>query len=102
MDNIRIDRERGVFTYDGTEHPLHGTTARLEISGQIESRATVGRAIAFGLLARPKRTDSRRMFLTIEGIGFGYSDELPVSDEPVMRSFVAAFNGAAAAAKPAP
>jgi hypothetical protein len=59
------------------EHSLHGVTARVEEATALESRVTMTRLVAFGVLAfAAKKKTGGQSFLTIEGPDFLWAIEV--------------------------
>lgn len=71
-----------------------GAVARVESSGDIQSRVTLTRVLLTGpfALALRKRKDNRVLFLTIEGNGWSVVRELKPGSEGDARRFAAAVN----------
>ena len=84
---------------DGDAASVRGIVARVESSGQINSRVTVTRAALLGAFAAvvPKRRDDRVLYLTIEGPSLSVVKELDPTREHDARTFAARVNQLAAA-----
>ena len=78
--------------------PLGTVEARVESIGEIDRRVSFTR-VAFtagvGLLWK-KRVDHRQLFLTIEGPGIAWVDELSVKEQAAARKLAATINAAKA------
>jgi hypothetical protein len=99
FNGITVTADR-IQSHDGSG-PLPGATARVESAGEITSRLSATRLVAFGplaLLAR-KKVDLRELYLTVEGDGFSIVRKLdPKKDGENARRFAAEVNALAGAA----
>ena len=79
--------------------PLVGSSAYLEIDGQVSERVTVPRVLAIGIAAfatsMKKREDNRRCAIVIEGTGYHIWVPVPQAEIEQAERFAIAFNGAA-------
>jgi hypothetical protein len=99
FEGITVTADR-IQSHDGSG-PLPGATARVENAGEITSRLSATRLVAFGalgLLAR-KKVDLRELYLTVEGDGFSIVRKLDAKkDGEKARRFAAELNALAGAA----
>ena len=78
--------------------PLGTVTARVESSGEIDRRLSATRVVLTGGLGLfwKKKMDSRQLFLTIEGPGVAWVDELAPKEQAPARKLAATINAAKA------
>lgn len=90
-----LDGPRGTVTYKGTTVSLPAT-AKVETAGQIRERVTATRLVLVGVFAfaLKKRTDSRELYLTVEGDGAAFVMELKPNLGHKAREFAAQINAA--------
>lgn len=86
---VMLYRDRIVHGRD--EQPLIDVRARVETSGELQTRITATRLLATGALALAwrKKKDTRAVLLTIEGPDFAWLIEVDQSDEAAARRFAA-------------
>lgn len=91
-----------IVTPKGDGGPIAGAVARLETTGEIRTRITATRMAIAGpfAFAMKKSKDTRRLYLTIEGVGWSLVRAVPASitNQQRAREFVAAVNVASTAA----
>lgn len=102
----RLARFHGMKLYDdrlevprllGRGGPIAGATAHVETSGDVQRRVTATRVLTTGVFAlgMRKKKDSRKVFFTVEGVGWSVSVTLPPETEARARAFAARVNATA-------
>ena len=81
-------------TIDKLSYPIADAVARLESEGDLERRITATRIATLGVfaLAVKKKTDHRRLFLTLDGPTFQAILEIKFDEKDRARKFVSEFN----------
>ena len=81
---------------DGGKHPLEGVTAAVESGEELQSRVTATRLLATGVFAFAlKKKSGGTSFLTIEGPGFAWVEEVDRKKKADAVKFAAAVRAAA-------
>ncbi len=105
-----IDRFGGVKIKDGMvihrqgRGPVAGARATVDTAGDIDRRITASRLLltgpfAFGLR---KKKDNRELYLTVEGEGFAFVEEVDPKKGKQARAFAARLNTLAQQQTPSP
>ena len=88
---------------DRGRHPLAGVEARVETGEELHRRVTATRVLLTGVFALAlKKKAGGTSFLTIEGPGFAWVEEVDRKKKAKAVEFAAKVNAAARAAEPAP
>jgi len=94
---LKIDGDQ--ISYQGEGGPLAGARATVESEGDIDRRITATRLILTGpfALGMRKKRDTRQLYLTVEGVGFGFVVEVHPSKSLEARRLAAQINAASTA-----
>lgn len=86
---IQLYNDRMVYKRE--TQPLDAVQARVETSGELESRVTVTRAVMLNVVAvaLPKKKDRRAVYLTVEGPAFAWLIDVDRKKEADARKFAA-------------
>jgi hypothetical protein len=101
-DLVVIDADDCRLLTEKQSYPLAGAKASIETAGNIERRVTATRLLLTGpfALGLRKKTDSRALYLIVEGRGWSLPLKLNPRTEAHARAFAAEINTIASAAVP--
>lgn len=88
---VKVYRDR--VERDGDAFPLADVTARVESGSDLERRVTATRLVALGAFALlAKKKSGGEAYLTIEGPGFFWTEEVDRKRRPDAQRFAGAVN----------
>lgn len=98
---LRRDSIEKVGGKDRGKHPLQGVTAVVESGEALQSRVTATRILAIGVFAlAAKKKSGGESYLTIEGPGFAWVEEVDRKKRADAVAFAAKVRAAASSAPP--
>jgi hypothetical protein len=98
MPGLKIDGD--TIRYKGEGGPIAGAKAAVESAGDINRRVSMTRLALAGpfALAMKKKKDNRELFLTVDGVGFGFVVPVDPKKQLEARQIAARINAMATGA----
>lgn len=90
-----IKLKGGRISYEKTEGPVQGATARIESGADVEKRVTLTRLVGLGLFAFGAKKLSGHVYLTIDHPEYQIVVELKAKEDGAARKFAAIVNNEA-------